>query len=76
VAAQGPSHCGLEAPTAPGRFKGNKLYTDRFWKECYLDGADTLVEACDAQGDGTTAVSAPLQRTTRNLKSSTRNPQP
>ena len=30
-----------------GRFKGNKLYTDRFWKESYFEAADTLVKACE-----------------------------
>ena len=34
-----------------GRFKGNKLYTDRFWKEAYLDAAETLIKACEAQKD-------------------------
>ena len=30
-----------------GRFKGNKLYTDRFWKDSYFEAADTLVQACE-----------------------------
>ena len=30
-----------------GRFKGNKLYTDRFWKDSYFEAADALVKACE-----------------------------
>ena len=34
-----------------GRFKGNKLYSDRFWKDSYFEAADALVGACNELED-------------------------
>jgi len=39
-----------QAGPAAGRFKDNKMYTDRFWKDSYLEAAEQIKAACDAEG--------------------------
>jgi aflatoxin B1 aldehyde reductase len=41
-------HTSFAAEPDDGRFKGNKMYQDRFWKESYFKALDIIKEKCDA----------------------------
>eukprot|EP00286_Rhodomonas_abbreviata_P021231 CAMPEP_0181310166 /NCGR_PEP_ID=MMETSP1101-20121128/12438_1 /TAXON_ID=46948 /ORGANISM="Rhodomonas abbreviata, Strain Caron Lab Isolate" /LENGTH=323 /DNA_ID=CAMNT_0023416771 /DNA_START=228 /DNA_END=1199 /DNA_ORIENTATION=- len=38
-----------DAAPAAGRFKDNKMYTDRFWKPSYFAAADSIKGACERE---------------------------
>eukprot|EP00281_Chroomonas_sp_CCMP1168_P003252 CAMPEP_0206259616 /NCGR_PEP_ID=MMETSP0047_2-20121206/26588_1 /ASSEMBLY_ACC=CAM_ASM_000192 /TAXON_ID=195065 /ORGANISM="Chroomonas mesostigmatica_cf, Strain CCMP1168" /LENGTH=325 /DNA_ID=CAMNT_0053686519 /DNA_START=169 /DNA_END=1146 /DNA_ORIENTATION=+ len=42
-------HTKEDAPP-PGRFKENKMYLDRFWKDAYFDAIKALNEECKSEG--------------------------
>jgi aflatoxin B1 aldehyde reductase len=43
-------HTTFAAEPEDGRFKGNKMYQDRYWTESYFKALDIIKEKCDAAG--------------------------
>jgi aflatoxin B1 aldehyde reductase len=54
-------HTSFEAEPDDGRFKGNKMYQDRFWKQSYFKALDIIKAKCDEASPPVAMAAAALR---------------